>query len=299
MGADLTGIAAFIKENKKELVEAILSDIDSDYNPNDMDKVDEFVADMATRITRNRFQVYYPNRYSNKAAIVRNIKGEGFPDWDNIREALVKSLLKEQEEHRQADPTCQVFTEEALRGEVEHNINDTFGDEIFWDEVRREQECIFEGVHDKIFSYAKDHPVYAYGRSGGYWGVDFTSDMLEYAPKWLEKYVSEGLESEAFFNHIKALDDTRYSVVEEGDRLFCCICDIFTKDFFEKEYDKGTGIRLTREARYLFSYFDKYLTGIISNCESTDFWVEYIETTKWHIRNRVTCPHCGKIAQLC
>ena len=72
------------------------------------------------------------------------MKGVGTPDWDYVRDELIKQFPRKKKE-------------------IE---NDFLNDQLIWDTWGAAVEHQIEMVSDDI-----DLPVFTYGRSGGWWGI--------------------------------------------------------------------------------------------------------------------------------
>jgi hypothetical protein len=193
--------------------------------------------------------------------IVKNIKGRGFPDYEEVIEATVPKLPKG-------------ITKENL----ESYVTIEFFDRLFWDNVQVEVDYI-----------ADEFPNFVVvGRSGGYWGmkIDYIHDyllldekkigkMAEDILKNIEKLINEGelvqpytwggdaIEVDDFF-----ADDLTYIY---SDVIAEVVADTILEDL-----DFADVVFVSAKAKAEFEELDKVIENTIEYYEDPNTWVETI-----------------------
>jgi len=213
-----------------------------------------------------QWQVYYSRDYKNPV-IVKNIKGRGFPDYDEVIIETVKRLPKG-------------VTKENL----EDYVTEEFFNNLFWEDLRFEIENIQSDFPDFVVT----------GRSGGYWGLDvniFDAFVLD------EKIVGDKINS-ILDNFEKKLINNELGAPYTYQGYETVIEDFFSEDFtyiysnvladiitdtiFKDLKDDYSEILLVSEAiQITFKQLDKIIEATIKYFESTDRWVEEIIANKW------------------
>lgn len=176
-------IYQMVKDDVYRIVEDVLAD---EFNQYYEEEGAEFVAAALDGLgLRRSFQMYRPFRDYQGIAIVTNVKGEGFPDWDDVFAEAAKEAG---------------VPEEWIRG---YGGRD-FWDQFFWDDLSFEDESFGETIWSEYsFKYVRA------GRSGGYVGVLFDWDMVSADETAIEQLIGRAVNLDALR---EALDEREFTV---------------------------------------------------------------------------------------
>jgi len=222
----------------RDILDGVIDNIGEE-SPDDYEGA-EVVADSIG----GKWQAY---RDGGDVVVVRNIKGEGFPNWDDVIEKVEKKTG---------------ISEENIR----EYCTDAFLDDLFWGDVRFEHEYIDGAIKGKLV---------VVGRSGGYWGLEYDWDMVELNERYIEDSTKKLLKDKRLIR--KLLDDGfRYDEDEIEDHE---VVDILVYELARIVWDKSDSDNLWQVNSKWKSEFDKLdrmITGAIKDFESSERWVDII-----------------------
>jgi hypothetical protein len=224
------------KNYSREIVEGVIDSVGEE-SPDDYEAAEVVADDLG-----GSWQVY---RDGSDITVVRNIKGEGFPDCDDVFEKAAK----------QAD-----VPEENIRA----YCDDRMVNDWFWDDVRFETEYIDDATKGKFR---------VVGRSGGYWGLEYEWDMVGLNERYVEGYVKKLINDKNLVRKILSRELRSDEDIEEGDVVDALVYD-FSDRVFNEDADKI--YEVDKKWKSEFAKLDKMITGTIKDFESSDRWVEMI-----------------------
>lgn len=235
--------------------------------------------DVISNMLPEPFEVYRSNRSGQ--GIVMNIKGEGFPDYDEIVSKAAAQVG---------------VSEDAVRDFYTPEMHD----QIFWDDVNMETDQINETLN-QTFSWAPEMIVT--GRSGGYWGLPLDSFIAivndEKFINWIVSEIEKGnmdnflskvwedpeIASDAF---VWDGDTAEYDGSPEAtqallesfiyDELLSNWAD--TANYSEEEI--ATFLEIDPEYSQLLNTFAEAVRGTIKYFEDPERWVENIVSNEWY-----------------
>jgi len=257
-------LLAYIKDNRKKIESGVY-----DYIA-DSDDIDTYLQDegydILADILGNRWQAYSSRGFSNPV-IVKNIKGRGFPDYDDVIAETVKNLPE---------------------GISEENLVDyvtlEFFDELFWQDL----QFVIDNLQQD------DFPNFVVvGRSGGYWGVEINIfDMFILNDVVVEKMVSNIIDN---FEKMLVAEELRAPFQMWGDPIASIntfyddsnnviqdnIVESIANTILVQENNYSDMVKMSETAQTMFKHLDEVIEATIKYFESTDRWVEEIIANEW------------------
>ena len=177
--------------------------------------------------------------------IVKNVKGKGYPDNENI----IKQVSKK--------------TDISI-DDLSRILNDDFMSDLWIDEVES---------YDKFLS--KKYKDYSsLGRSGGYRGVPSEVDMIEVDIPALSKFISSKLKDPKIIK--KLTESSELKATEIADTLSYILLDEFD---FKKSVEF---IKLSQSWKRDLNNLDKDINGILKDLADTKYWVNLIMSNGYY-----------------
>lgn len=228
-----------LKKHQKSIIEGALAKYEEDLHYG-MDE--EAIVDIMGDMLPGDLQVYYSDDHRANL-IVKNVKGKGWPDMDEVIEKAAKKAS---------------VSEESIRA----YIDDQFLSSGFWDTVESDIDAL--KTKYKGFTSA--------GRSGGYWGVPIT-DILEINDKKFKKAFAEYLKKEADAI-IEDLGGEDYNPEDLG-------LDLADDAISEEGIDYGNIVQLNKKKEQELKEMEKSIDDVIKDSEKSDRWVDDIISNQW------------------
>jgi len=192
-------------------------------------------------------------RYGDENYIVKDIKGRGYPDYDDVMQKVAKELNME------VDDVKKQFDSERF-------------DSLFWDDLNFEIENITD---DEYLNLDKDEFAVV-GRSGGYWGIKFSSGIVEFNKRKGREKIKEAFkeQKEEILEQLKKLDEEeRFLFDSKADFIYQVSQQL---KWSPEEEDIDDMIQLTDEYITKFHRVNEFIEGTIKDYESSDRWVDTI-----------------------
>lgn len=260
-------LADFIADHKKDIMGWAIDQLTDDLTNEMFDDID-FLADMTDTFPGPRsWQLYMDSSGGWGACLVTNVKGEGFPDWDEVIE---KAAAK-------------VGVPESL---VRAYCTDEFLDGLFWEDVR----FTVENIEADEFVPWNGKKFVVVGRSGGYWGVTNESigDMYSFNYDKLEPMISELLDN--FEKYMQAGDFEYRGYAYDREEDYQGRDGEWDQETFvdavvvalANTVDFGDIAEVSKENMEFFSKLGELIDGTVKDFESSERWVETIEANQYY-----------------
>ncbi len=213
---------------------------------------DAMVYDTLMEIGTRGWQPYR-SRDVRDTVFVKNVKGRGMPDWEDVFELVASKEGMEYDE-------------------VRDNMSDEQLYNLWEDEARfaiEDQDV----VDDKEFVVV--------GRMGGYWGV--TSDAIDIYPdsQKVMAYVEMNIDKYIEDNYTQEEVDNIGEL--EKDDFAIALTDYMLDDLSDEELIDVSGIDLTLESKEKIQELDRWIEGVIEMFEDPEYWADLIIMNGLHL----------------
>lgn len=229
-----------LRRHKKLIIAGALIGYQEDFENVDKGDLIEIVKDMLP----GDLEIYYSDEHRSPL-IVKNVKHTGGPDWDDvIKRASVKANVSE--------------------NAISEYLTDEFINQ--WFEVR------VLAVTERLANQYDDFSVA--GRSGGYWGVLFETEMVKIDKRSFETEFGNYLKDNSD-KIVEIYEGERQDPEELGRQL--------ASDALESDaIDYGDIIRFDKEEEEGLKDLERDMIDVIKTSEKSDGWVdEIIENKYW------------------
>jgi len=245
---------------EKEVIYDVATDTIDNLYPTDSYQtyeVAEFVADEV-----KDFKIYQDTHsYGDNYFIVKNIKGRGFPDYDDVMEKVAKQMNMPVEDVKKQ------FDRERF-------------DSLFWDDL----QFVIDDVKEDEFLNLDEGEFAVVGRSGGYWGLKFSSGMVEFDKKKGREKIKQAYK-EKKKDIIKSINN-QYEEGEgslfdnKGDFVYN-VSKAIQYEWSPEDEDINDMVVLSDEYKEKFKKVNDFIEGTIKDFESSDRWVDTIISNEY------------------
>lgn len=235
----------WVKKNKalveKKVLQQVL-DLSSPVEFLDEAEREEVAGDLLPK----GWTLYYDG---SDAYVVRNVKGRGWPKYDDVvAMAAKKSGVPE-------DAIRDYFTED-------------MADELWWDDTAEELKRLGERVGEQVF-----RP----GRSSGYVGFEVPWDLLDADEGKVAASVRKAIKDNAE-DYLRAEFGRDVDEVQDGDDIIEALANGVSDDI---EDEAGSLVGLSKRWKSLLDSFARGLEKSIADFEKPDRWADTVVANEW------------------